>query len=79
MGNNERKQAVTVTLTIKKRAYIDKNGERRQALDYTYHCPVRNRDIKLSPVFKSDAYVNSELLGMLLVDDDSPVKPSTAR
>lgn len=79
MENNERKQAVTVNLTIKKRAYIDKYGQRRQALDYTYHCPVRNREIKLSPVFKSDAYVNSELLGMLLVDDDSPVKPSTAR
>lgn len=79
MENNERKDAVTVNLTIKKRAYIDKNGERRQALDYIYHCPVRNKDIKLSPVFKSDAYVNSELLGMLLADDDSPVKPSTAR
>lgn len=79
MENNERKQAITVTLTIKKRAYLNKNGERRQALDYTYHCPVRNKDVKLSPVFKTDACVNTELLGLLLVDDDSPVKPSTAR
>lgn len=79
MENNERKDAVTVNLTIKKRAYINRNGERKQALDYTYYCPVRKRDIKLSPVFKSDAYVNTELLGMLLADDDSPVKPSTAR
>lgn len=79
MENNERKQAVTATLTIKKRAYVTKDGERRQALDYTYHCPVRNRDIKLSPVFKSDLFVNLELLGNLLTDDDSPVKPSTAR
>lgn len=74
MENNERKQAVTVTLTIKKRAYITKDGERRQALDYTYHCPVSNRDIKLTPVFKSDASVNYVLLGMLLADDDSASK-----
>lgn len=76
---NEKRETIEVKLIIKKRAYIDKYGERRQALDYTYHCPVRKRDIKLSPVFKSDGYVNSELLGMLLKDDDSPVKPSTAR
>ncbi len=79
MENNEKKEFIEVKLIIKKRAYMDKHNERKQALDYSYHCPVRNRDVKLMPVFKSDGYVNIELLGMLLQDDTKPVTPTTAR
>lgn len=79
MENNEKKEFIEVKLIIKKRAYMDKYNERKQALDYSYHCPVRNRDVKLMPVFKSDGYVNIELLGVLLQDDTKPVTPTTAR
>ena len=79
MESNEKKEFIEVKLIIKKRAYINKNHERSQALDYSYHCPVRNRDVKLTPVFKSDGYVNIELLGKFLQDDTKPVTPTTAR
>lgn len=79
MENNEKREFIEAKLIIKKRAYMDKHNERKQALDYCYHCPVRNRDVKLTPVFKSDGYVNFELLDKFLQDDTKPVTPTTAR
>lgn len=72
----EKRANIETKLNICKKAYIGRNGEVRQGIEYSYVDPLDGNKVLLTPVFKTDGAVNYRLYGAMLADDETvPKRP----